>query len=122
MDIHVNYETAGEYPVKVSVLENENIKSEFKFDKKSNRIIIDDTTITGIPPEVLNYKLCIRSALEWIIDQYKIRPIDDKTILESFNDYHYSAYKNEIITLIRKIITVSLETLEIIQQMEAQSV
>jgi predicted helicase len=121
MDIHINYETAGEYPVKISVNKNENIKNEFKFDKKANRIIIDDTTITGIPPEALHYKLCIRSALEWIIDQYKIRSLDDKTIMEYFNDYHYSAYKDEIITLIRKIITVSLKTLEIIQEMEAQS-
>ncbi|MDR0604274.1 MAG: hypothetical protein LBG80_08250, partial [Bacteroidales bacterium] len=121
MDIHVNYETAKEYPVKISVSKNEHVKSEFKFDKKSNRIIIDDTTITGIPPEALQYKLCIRPALEWIIDQYKIRPIDDKTILEYFNDYQYSAYKDEIITLIKKIITVSLKTLEIIQEMEAQS-
>jgi predicted helicase len=121
MDIHINYETAEEYPVKISINKNEHIKSEFKFDKKQNRIIIDDTTITGIPPEVLNYKLCIRSALEWIIDQYKIRPIDDKTILEYFNDYHYSAYKDEIITLIRKIITISLKTIEITRQMEAQS-
>jgi predicted helicase len=121
MDIHINYETAGEYPVKLSVSKGENIKNEFRFDKKSNRIIIDDTIITGIPQEALQYKLCIRSALEWIIDQYKIRPIDDETILEYFNDYHYSAYKNEIITLIKKIITVSLKTLEIIQQMETQS-
>jgi predicted helicase len=120
MDIHVNYETANEYPVKLSVSKNENIKSEFKFDKKSNRIIIDDTIITGIPPEALNYKLCIRSALEWIIDQYKIRPIDDKTILEYFNDYQYSAYKDEIIALVRKIISVSLETIEIVRQMEGQ--
>jgi predicted helicase len=122
MDIHVDYETAEEYPVKISVSKNENIKNEFKFDKKQNRIIIDDTIITGIPPEVVNYKLCIRSALEWIIDQYKIRPIDDKAIVEFFNDYHYSACKNEIITLIKKIITVSLKTLEIIQQMEAQDI
>ncbi|MDR1904851.1 MAG: hypothetical protein LBQ88_21535 [Treponema sp.] len=120
MDIHVNYETVEEYPVTISVSTNENIKSEFKFDKKSNSIIIDDTIITGIPPETLHYKLCIRSALEWIIDQYKIRPIDDKTLAEHFNDYHYSAYKKEIITLIKKIITVSLKTLEIIRQMDTE--
>jgi predicted helicase len=118
-DIHINYEAAVEYPVKISVSKDKNIKNEFKFDKKSNRIIIDDAVITGIPPEVLQYKLCIRSAIEWIIDQYKIRTIDDKTILEQFNDYHYSGYKNDIITLVRKIITVSLKTLQIIQQMEA---
>jgi predicted helicase len=53
MDIHVNYEAAEEYPVKISVGKNENIKNEFKFDKKSNRIIIDDAAITGIPPEAL---------------------------------------------------------------------
>ncbi|MDR2633317.1 MAG: hypothetical protein LBC51_06800 [Treponema sp.] len=122
MDIHVNYETAEEYPAKIQVSKNETIKNEFKFDKKSNRIIIDDTIITGIPPEALQYKLCIRSDLEWIIDQYKTRPIDDKTILEHFNDYHYSAYKDEILILIKKITTVSLKTVEIIQQMEAQDI
>jgi predicted helicase len=107
--------------VQLEKLLNAFIDNEFKFDKKSNRLIIDDIITTGIPPETFNYKLCIRSALEWIIDQYKTRPIDDKTILEYFNDYHYSAYKSEIIALIRKITTVSLETLEIIQQMEEQS-
>jgi predicted helicase len=40
----------------------------------------------------------------------------------ALNTIPYSAYKNEIITLIKKIITVSLKTLEIIQQMEAEDI
>jgi predicted helicase len=29
-------------------------------------------TLSGIPPEVFAYKLGNRSALEWVIDQYRV--------------------------------------------------
>ncbi len=32
----------------------------------------DFLTLNGIPPEVYEYKLGNRSALEWIIDQYQV--------------------------------------------------
>jgi predicted helicase len=120
MSLHINYENAKEYPVKIRLTKGDSIKSQFKLDKISGQIIIDDTTISGIPLEVFGYKLSQRSALEWIIDQYKPRKIDDPTILERFNTYDYSQYKDEIISLIKKIITVSLETLKILDLMKKE--
>lgn len=39
---------------------------------RSGRIILDtETTLAGIPSEAWDYKLGNRSALEWILDQYK---------------------------------------------------
>ena len=32
----------------------------------------DSLTLAGIPPEVFDYRLGNRSALEWVIDQYQV--------------------------------------------------
>jgi predicted helicase len=118
MNLHTNYENAEDYPVNIKLTKGGTIQKQFKCDKISGQIIIDDTTISGIPLEVFGYKLSQRSALEWIIDQYKPRKIDDLTISERFNTHDYSQYKDEIITLIKKVITVSLETLKILELMK----
>jgi predicted helicase len=122
MKLHVNYENAKEHKVKISHVKGDTVLKQFKLDKTSGQVIIDDITISGIPLSVFDYKLSQRSALEWIIDQYKIKKIDDPTISEHFNTYNHSQYKDEIISLIRKIITVSLETLKIIDLMKKENI
>ena len=122
MALHVNYESVKEYPVKILRVKGDAIRKQFKLDKISGQIIIDDTTIIGIPRTVFDYKLSQRSALEWILDQYKIKKINDPTISEKFNTYSHSEYKDEIISLIRKIITVSLGTLKIIDSMKEENI
>jgi hypothetical protein len=52
------------------------------------------------------------------IDQYKLKKIEDPTVAEKFITYTYSQYKNEIITFIKKIITISLETNKILVSMK----
>jgi len=122
MALHLNYETVEEHPVKISRVKGDIIRKQFKLDKTSGQIIIDDTTITGIPLAVFDYRLSQRSALEWIIDQYKIRKIEDPTVSEHFNNYSHSQYKDEIISLVRKIITVSLETIKILDLMKKENI
>jgi predicted helicase len=78
------------------------------FAKSLKRFICQNTAFGG-----LNYKLSQRSPLEWIIDQYKLKKIEDPTVAEQFNIYSHSDYKQEIISLIKKITTVSLETVKI---------
>jgi len=39
--------------------------------------------LTSIPPEAWDYRLGNRSALEWILDQYKEKKPKDPTIRES---------------------------------------
>ncbi|WP_396128002.1 type ISP restriction/modification enzyme [Clostridium sp.] len=65
------------------------------------------------------YKLGNRSALEWILDEYKEKKPKDPTIAEKFNCYHFADYKEAVIRLLCKITTVSLETMKIISQMES---
>ncbi|MDR2953068.1 MAG: N-6 DNA methylase, partial [Treponema sp.] len=118
MSLHSNYENAKEHPLKTQAAKSGDERGQLKYDKSAGRIIIDDVILSGVPPAILNYKLSQRSPLEWIIDQYKIKKIEDPVVAEKFNSYSLSPYKNEIISLIKKIITVSLETIKITDLMQ----
>jgi len=63
------------------------------------------------------YTLGNRSALEWILDQYKEKRPSDPTIAEKFNTYRFADYKVKVIDLLRRVCTVSVETMKIIGQM-----
>jgi predicted helicase len=146
MDLHINYEEAKPYSLKridikpkekkekqkeffPKVKEPESmfgikakIKVKLKADKQNNTIEIDElTTLKEIPKEAWEYKLGNRSAVEWILDQYKEKKPKDKTIAEKFNTYKFADYKEQVITLIQKVTTVSVETMKIIQAMEKES-
>ena len=60
------------------------------------------------------------SILEWILDQYKEKKPKDKTIAAKFNTYRFADYKEQVIELLRKVTTVSLETMKIIREMEKE--
>jgi predicted helicase len=97
------------------------IKVKLKADKTAGIIELDDiTTLKGVPKEVWDYKLGNRSAIEWILDQYKEKKPKDPTIAEKFNCYRFADHKEEVIELIRKITNVSMETVKIISQMESE--
>ena len=65
-------------------------------------------TLAGIPPEVFAYKLGNRSALEWVIDQYRVSTDNRSGIT---NDPNRPDDPEYIVRLIGQVITVSLETL-----------
>jgi predicted helicase len=46
-----------------------------------------------VPPRAWNYRLGNRSALEWILDQYKEKTPKDLTIREKFNTYRFADHK-----------------------------
>lgn len=143
MDLHINYETVEPYPLKVISSETKaehkkvkkdmfevrepqamyayqpKIKVKLKADKEHGIIEIDElTTISGIPKEVWDYKLGNRSALEWILDQYKEKKPSDPTIAEKFNTYRFADYKDKVIDLLKRVFTVSVETARIVKEME----
>lgn len=91
-----------------------------KADKEAGLIEIDELTIVaGIPKTAWEYKLGNRSALEWILDQYKEKKPSDPTIAEKFNTYRFADYKEQVIDLLRRVCTVSVETMKIIGEMES---
>ena len=81
-------------------------------------IVLDsETTLSDIPPVVWDYRLGNRSALEWILDQYKEKPPKDPTIREQFNTYRFADYKEQVVDLLQRVTTVSVETMRIVEGM-----
>ena len=135
MDLHIDYESAEPFPLarndakkpqKQAALfgadNNQTFiaqpKTKLRTDRQTGVIEIDsETTLTGVPPLAWEYKLGNRSALEWILDQYKERTPKDATIAERFNTYKFADYKEHVIELLKKVTTVSVRTMEIVNQM-----
>ena len=89
-----------------------------KADKDNGRIALDsETTLAGIPPEAWTYKLGNRSALEWILDQYKEKKPKDPTIREKFNTYRFADHKEKVIGLLARVTRVSVDTQRIVAAM-----
>ena len=85
---------------------------------KEGNIEIDElTTLCGVPAQALAYKLGNRSAIEWILDQYKPYKSDDKTIQEQFNNYNFADYKEQVIELLQKVCWLSVETMKIVGEL-----
>ena len=131
MELHINYEIIEPYPLKrvdiavdppLTPLKKGKVhltKAKLKADKIANKIILDDiTTLENIPQIAWEYKLGNRSALEWILDQYKEKKPKDPTIAEKFNTYKFADYKEQVIDLLTRVCTVSFETMQIIESMD----
>ncbi|MCY7346491.1 MAG: N-6 DNA methylase, partial [Pyrinomonadaceae bacterium] len=142
MDLHINYETQKPFALgrndldltpKKKIKQNDLFtdtaktgdepfiakpKTKLRADKINGAIEIDShTTLTGIPPLAWEYKLGNRSALEWILDQYKEKKPQDATIAERFNTYKFEDYKESVIDLLKRVTNVSVKTMEIVNQM-----
>lgn len=126
MDLHLNYEEIE--PFKLRKIETELKKGKLntpklKADKEQGIIYLDQvTSLEGVPSVAFEYKLGNRSALEWVLDQYKEKKPRDKTIAEKFNTYRFADYKEQVIDLLRKVCTVSVKTMEIIREMEGENI
>ena len=123
MEIHINYETVTPYNLTrldIPLKDNQKTpKPKLKADKTKDSIILDDvTTLSNIPKIAWEYMLGNRSALEWILDQYKEKKPKDPTIAEKFNTYRFADYKQQVIDLLMRVCTVSVETMKIIREME----
>ena len=126
MDLHIGYESVTPAKLKRIDVPDEKARKAglapkclLKADKDGGRIIIDsETTLTGIPPEAWDYKLGNRSALEWILDQYKEKKPKDPTIREKFNTYRFADYKEKVIDLLMRVTTVSVRTVAIVNSMK----
>ena len=71
-----------------------------------------------MPAIAWDYKLGNRSALEWVLDQYKESKPKDPTIREKFNTYQFADYKEHVIDLLMRVCTVSVETQQIVESMK----
>ena len=114
-EIHVNYEQQAEYPL--TWRENPDAPLNWRVEKmrlnadKTSLRYNDFLSLDGIPTAAYDYKLGNRSALEWLIDQYRVS-VDQRSGIS--NDPNRPDDPEYIVRLIGKIITVSLETVQIV--------
>ena len=119
LDLHIGFESAEPYPLERHDRENVDPKrAMLRADKSGGTITLDErTTLSGVPEKAWEYRLGNRSALEWVLDQYKEKKPKDPTIREKFNTYRFSDHKEEVIDLLHRVCTVSAATMEIVDSM-----
>jgi predicted helicase len=128
MSLHISYESIEPWPLKR--IDASDVKSRkaglspkalLKADKENGSIQLDsETQLTGVPRETWTYRLGNRSALEWILDQYKEKTPKDPTIREKFNTYRFADHKEKVIDLLMRVTRVSVETMAIVEAMKEE--
>jgi predicted helicase len=120
-ELHVQYEDQAEYPLQW--VENREAAMSFRVEKmklsrdKTSLQYNDFLTLNGIPPAVFDYKLGNRSALEWVIDRYRVTTDKRSGIVNDPNAY--AENPQYIVQLIAKVVTVSVETVAIVAGLPA---
>ena len=119
-EIHVHYEDQPQY--KLDLIETPDMPldwrvEQMRFSKDKTQIRYNDfLTLAGIPAEAFAYRLGNRSALEWVIDQYRVKT-DRRSGIE--NNPNRGDDETYIVDLIQKVISVSLETVRIVEKLSA---
>ena len=122
-EIHIGYEEMPEY--QLACIENREVPIDWcvekmKLSKDKTQLIYNDfLTLGGIPAKAFDYRLGNRSALEWVIDQYRVKTDKRSGIV---NDPNRPDAPRYIVKLIGKVITVSLETVDIVEGLPALEV
>ena len=115
-DLHVNYESAPKYDG-LRYIETPGMPIDWNVEKmrlskdKTQLKYNDFLTLDGIPPEAYDYRLGNRSALEWVVDQYRVKTDKRSGIVNDPNRVDQPRY---IVDLIGRVIYVSLRTVEIV--------
>ena len=114
-DLHVNYETLDVMPnlIETPPLNWRVEKMELSTDKTQLRYN-DSLTVVDIPPEVFEYRLGRRSALEWLIDRYRVKPDPNGSGLVSDPNGSDAQY---IVRLVGQVMHVSQETVRLIGEL-----
>ena len=119
-EIHVHYEDQPRY--KLDLIETPDMPldwrvAQMRFSKDKTQIRYNDfLTLDGVPAEVFQYRLGHRSALEWVVDQYRVKTDKRSGIENNPNRVDDEEY---IVDLIRKVISVSLETVGIVERLSS---
>jgi predicted helicase len=117
--IHVEYEALDPWPLEwvesPSVPLSYAVKDKMRLSKDKTSLAVNDTlTLRGIPPETFDYRLGNRSALEWVIDQYRVTEDDRSGIRSDPNRPEDPEY---IVRLVGQVVRVSIETVRLVHSL-----
>ena len=128
LELHIDYEVAEPYPLE------ERLKSSapdgperYRVQKmrwggptrtpgRSVIVYNDWITLAGIPDEAHEYVVGPRSALEWLLDRYRVTTDKASGIVNDPNDWGTEmGDPRYIIDLVKRVTTVSVETMAIVK-------
>ncbi|MGC9293547.1 MAG: type ISP restriction/modification enzyme [Acidobacteriaceae bacterium] len=116
MKLHLEYEQQPEFPLQ----RMEKGKLDWRVEKmalskdKTQLHYNDFLTLSEIPPEVYEYRLGNRSALEWVVDQYRVTTDPRSGIV---NDPNREDDPEYIVRLVGQVVTVSVETVKLVREL-----
>jgi predicted helicase len=118
-ELHLNYETLEKFPLKEKITGTVNYHVEkMRYPSKTDKtkIIYNSTlTLDEIPPETFEYIVNGKSALDWIMERYKISTHKDSKITNDPNDWCNEQNNPQyIVNLIKRIVYLSVESVKII--------
>jgi predicted helicase len=116
-DLHLDYEKIEPWPLEW--IETPGVPLSFRVEDKM-RLSKDKTSLTvnpslrlgGIPAECFDYRLGNRSALEWVVDQYRVKE-DPRSGIRS--DPNRAEDPEYIVRLVGQVVRVSVETVGIVK-------
>ena len=130
LDLHIRYEDQAEYPLgEETALGDAGDPDFYRVQKlrwagnarkpdKTQIVVNDNITLTGIPDEAHEYVLGSRSALEWILDRYQAKTDKASGIVNDPNDWGLEhGHPRYIVDLIKKVTYVSVETVKIVNSL-----
>ncbi len=113
---HLNYEDVDPYELEYQTAKDiplsYGVEDKMRLSKDKTELKVNPSlTLAGIPPETFEYRLGNRSALEWVIDQYRVKT-DKRSGIKS--DPNRKDDPEYIVRLVGRVINVSLETVRIV--------
>ena len=140
-DLHLGYESVTPYPLTGLDLDPGSDPYDFFSvqkmtfakvrDAETKKLVADKSRIVynsqielgGIPEAAYRYMLGSRSAIEWIIDRYQVKTDKASGIVNDPNDWSKEVSDPRyIIDLLARIVTVSLETMKIVDNLPALAI
>lgn len=126
-DLHIGYEAAPLSPLTFSGPVPSDLRvTKMKYGGKPGNLdrtvitVAPGLTITGIPAEAHNYRLGSRSALDWVLERYQVKTDKASGIVNNPNDWGAEhGNPTYVVELIQRIVTVSIETVRIVQSLPA---
>jgi predicted helicase len=126
-ELHLNYETVACYPVtldtgkkKLAELDDKDFYvTKMKFAKKGEKhtvIYNHQITIRDIPEAAFDYVVNGKAALDWVMERQAVTTHKDSGIVNDANDWATETMGNAKypLELFQRVITVSLETMKIV--------
>ncbi|MEQ3762550.1 MAG: type ISP restriction/modification enzyme [Alcanivorax sp.] len=139
-ELHINYETVEKYPVTldcgkrsfsqltdsdfyVKKMKRPKVKNDEGKSVNDNSTVIynEFITVRGIPEEAYDYVVNGKAAIEWVIERQAVTTDKKSGIVNDANDWAIETMNNPKypLELLQRVITVSLETMKIVNNLPA---